>query len=372
MSIPGPSPFAWGVLDKFGKNAELISGFAHESFFFLNSKIYASLERGEDIQVNCGYLISFDTNAASHLRALFSGINSSSIQDLAAFLDHFDGNRLNWQILPYLLENLSLIMRHEIPTEVIETVAAVESLGDIDREYYQRTGTLRQRSPPQHLLTAAENTIRQFRSSMEKGGREILELREAIYVCILKAAQLQFYWPSRNEAFTKFKEMARFMDEELHCMMITVLKILWLWFSADPEAALFGPLQKGSPHLITKANNIAWDIFHLIRLPQEMVLPIEPGAFLIPYFLTFDKALNKLMRYCGMRLCLAEPRYLNPYTVQEVPIDPIVRFVGFLDEHFGYKYFSADANLRRIHWMDKAGPPNLSALRQHLERSLTS
>src|SRR5258706_8418441 len=109
LSIPGPCPFSVALPKRFGSKARLISPFAHDDLVFLNDEIYAQVMANRECTFKIMRSISFDTNAASYLRGLFAGRDDGVYQDMRNLLLHFQPNKVNWQVIPYLNENVENI-----------------------------------------------------------------------------------------------------------------------------------------------------------------------------------------------------------------------------------------------------------------------
>jgi hypothetical protein len=319
--------------------------------------------------IKASYLISFDSNAASHIRGLFEGKDGDGIRDLRELLIHFDENRMNWQIVPYLLE---ASVRSEEPLtskRVFETVLAATKLEDIDSKYFLETGKLRQRSEDESLYKKARFELERFEKNLSRS-EQLRHLYVSIYVCILKCADLELRNPGKRNRFEKMFSLVDFMHHKLHCMMTTILNLAWLWFSAEPEAVFFGRLNAPKRDLIEAGRNIAWDVFHLTRLPQECIQP-DGADFLVPYFLTFDRKLARVMKSCGLRLCLIHRHSNMPFTVYEAGFAPVLELLSEADSSCT-KYFCHSAHLYRAQKVTSGWRADLELLKKESEATLAS
>ncbi len=369
FSVPRASPFGNRVKSRFGTGAEVISAFAYDGYFFLNDRIFEDIRRGKKSDIKVSYLMSFDCNAASHVRALLRGIQgSSALHDMRELMLHFGGNHFNWQILPYLLET-SVQSEDQLTSQaVFETVLAATRLEDIDTEHFLKSGRLRQRTSDAAIYDKARNDLRRFQSNLALC-QPLKDLWQSIYVCVLKCAVLELSFPGPRYCAKKMIKFVEFMHEHLRSMMTTLLKLAYLWFHSAPEAGLFSPLSGTNPNLVKKAKNIAWDIYHLMRLPQECIQPND-ADFLIPYFLTFDQKLARLMKVCGLKLCLIQPDRNMPFSVQDVDIGPVLNFLSSVDLTFSGKYFTVDAHRSRAETLASGWQADLDGLMEKYEMEL--
>jgi hypothetical protein len=367
LSYPGRSPFHDSVRPLFGTHAHVTSAFAYDGLFFLNDQINNDFAAGRERPFPITYLMSFDTNASSHLRALVGGRISPATNDLRGLLKHFQGGRLNWQIIPYLFEN-----RHTLDRpEVLETILAAETLGAMDPDLFLRSGKFEPHLSARQLLAVATERLSHFRTSViTQQCRSYLEIWHLIHVVLLFMAILQLRWPGERHATMKLKEIIRFMDEKLNCMLMTMFALAAHWFHGDPRASILQPLQSRSPKVLIKARNIAWDIFHLIHLPTESAVPPPSASFLIPFFLTFDRCLNSVMEVCGVRSMLITRDRSMPFCVRATPVRPLLHELTADDEPFLARHLSVEANARRTEFLDSGKRPDLLALTAGLEKDL--
>jgi len=370
LSIPGQSPFGVKLPKSFGKTARLISTFANDDLFFLNEHIFSEMQAGRECTFPITYTVSFDTNAASYIRGLFKNQDSQAHQDIAKLLIHFHP-KLNWQVIPYLMENAESIVRGEHGQEIFETILAVERMEEVDIECLRQSGRLRILSDGNESLNRAANrlsyTARHFTNGLHL---TILERWEALYVALLFATLEQIHKPGAERAPKKLKELVKFMDREIHSIFLEFLFIAWDWFNNGKQTSIFNKLQKNAPNLLAKVRNIGWDIFHLTQMRQEATFHEKKEAFLVPFLLTFDQAFADLVSLCGLKSCLIEKTFDYPICFTNQDPDTVFNPAIGKDVEFMESYFSVDANARRGAWIDKNGRPNLSSVRQSLESEI--
>ena len=187
----------------------------------------------------------------THFRALIAGHEGPGAKDLKALLQHFYGRHPNWQILPYLTENLARIDSKE----VFETVLATEKLEDSDKEEFRNSGRLKQRSSDAELMKLVHKRLDGFPQRLTKPeSKWLLETWDSIYILLLYAAVLEARWPGKKRAEKKVKAFIKFMMEEIKCMFLNVFGITFGWFSGHPGTRLLDPLR--SRKLFTKLGNV--------------------------------------------------------------------------------------------------------------------
>ncbi len=285
------------------------------------------------------------------------------MSDLRALLHHFYGKHLNWQILPYLTENLARIQA----PEVIETVLATEKLEDSDKEEFLNNDVLRQKSPESALMQLVHKRLDGFPERMASpDSKWLLETWETIYILVLYMALLEARWPGTQRAEKKVKAFIKFMMEEIKCMFLNVFGIAFGWFSGHPRARLLNPLRSSSSDILAKARNIAWDIYHLQVLPLESAVPPRDKMFLLPSFLTFDRALLDLLDIFGLRLIFIQKGYQFPFCISARPFHLMLR-VAVSGEPDLQKHFLPEAVAARSAFHQTGDRAHLKVLRERLE-----
>lgn len=140
LSVPGRSPFGVRLPKRLEGGGRLVSTSAHDDLFFLNDHIYVEMRAGRECTFPITYTVSFDTNAASYLRGLLENHDSAAHKDLKRLLLHVYPHKLNWQVVPYLLENAEAIVtrKNDQATRGVSRLlryrlAGCEAGGGVDR-----------------------------------------------------------------------------------------------------------------------------------------------------------------------------------------------------------------------------------------------
>jgi hypothetical protein len=370
LSVPGQSPFGAKLPKNLGKTARLISAFAHDDLFFLNDHIFSEMQAGRACTFPITYTVSFDTNVASYIRGLFKDHDSQAHQDIVKLLLHFHP-KLNWQVIPYLMENAESIVRGEHGQAIFETILAIERLEEIDIEFLKQNGKFQLLSDGSESINRTVERLSSIARHFTNGLHfTFLKRWEALYVALLFTALEQIHKPGVERAPKKLKELVKFMDQEIHSIFLEFVFIAWNWFSNNKHASIFNKLQKNAPDLLGKIKNISWDIFHLIQIRQEATFLEKEQAFLVPFFLTFDQSFADLVSLSGLKSCLIDKTFIYPACFTNRDAETIFKPAIGGDIEFIDSYLSVDANARRTAWINKYGCPDLSLVRQKLESEL--
>jgi hypothetical protein len=130
LSHEEPSNLTVPVRRRFGPKLRLLSIFAYENLTVLNDRIFAETEECGTARFAIDFNVAFDANAASFLRNAFDQRDNSQARDLREFLSHFGGNRMNWDVRPYLHEHADSLVSND--SHIYETVLASERLAALD------------------------------------------------------------------------------------------------------------------------------------------------------------------------------------------------------------------------------------------------
>lgn len=371
VSHEEPSNLSMPVRQRFGQKLHRLSIFSYENLTVLNDRIFAETEQCGTATFAVDYNLAFDANAASFLRSAFDQRDNSQVRDLREFLSHFGGNRMNWDVRPYLHENADSLLSND--GHIYETVLASERLAALDVREFRKSGMLTTNVGVDELRRRTSIEMGDFCRNLSNGGRELIDhRRQSFYAAILYMTILQRSRPGKRDAVAKLKAMIEFMDEELSALFLMVLWAAWLWFSNDPRMGIFNTLQVGAKLPLERAANISWDIYHMNE-QHGMVMTSRKGAdVLIPAFLTADQNLGELWQAYPIRSCWAPGGLKHPYCEPAVDVAQELSRLLSDDPKFVARYFTHEARQRRVQRLTTGSAPSMAELIQRLEPQLCS
>jgi hypothetical protein len=369
VSHEEPSNLTVPVRRRFGQKLHLLSIFSYENLTVLNDRIFAETEQCGTARFAVDYNVAFDANAASFLRSAFDQRDNSQVRDLREFLSDFGGNRMNWDVRPYLHENADSLLSND--SHIYETVLASERLAALDVGEFKNSGMLTTNVGVDELRRRASIEMGEFCRNLSNGGRESIDhRRHSFYAAILCMTILQRSRPGKRGAISKLKAMIEFMDEELSALFLMVLWAAWLWFSNDPRMGIFNTLQAGAKLPLERAANISWDIYHMNE-QHGMVMTSRKGAdVLIPAFLTADHNLGELWQAYPIRSCWAPGGLKHPYCEPAIDMGQELSRLLSDDPKFVTRYFTIEARQRRVQRLTTGSAPSIAELIQKLEQQL--
>jgi hypothetical protein len=371
VSHDGSSNLTVPVRRRFGQKLHLLSIFAYENLTVLNDRIFAETEQCGTAGFAVDYNVAFDANAASFLRSAFDQRDNSQVRDLREFLSHFGGNRMNWDVRPYLHEHADSLLSND--SHIYETVLASERLAGLDVREFTSSGMLTTNVAMDELRSRASIVMGDFCRNLSNGGKELIDhRRRSFYAALLYMTILQRSRPGKRDAVPKLKAMLEFMDEEISALFLMVLWAAWLWFSDDPRMGIFNTLQAGAKFPLERAANISWDIYHMNE-QHGMVMTSRKGAdVLVPAFLTADQNLGELWQAYPIQSCWAPGGLKHPYCEPAINVGrELSRLLGD-DSTFAARYLSLEAHQRRVQRLTTGSAPSMAELIQRLEQRLCS
>ncbi|HVF71758.1 MAG TPA: hypothetical protein VM940_09120 [Chthoniobacterales bacterium] len=371
VSHEEPSNLAVPVRRRFGTKLCLLSIFAYENLTVLNDRIFAETAQCGTSTFGVDYNIAFDANAASFLRSAFDQRDNPQVTDLRQFLHHFGGNRMNWDVRPYLHEHADSLISND--RHIYETVLASERLAALDMRAFMNSGLLTTNIEMDDLHSRASIEMSDFCRNLSDGGKELIHHRQrSFYAMLLYMTILQRSRPRKRDAIPKLKAMIQFMDEDISALFLMLLWTAWLWFTADPRMRIFSPLQKSAKRPLERAANISWDIYHMTE-QHGMVMTSRKGAdVLVPAFLTADQDLGELWQAYPIQSCWTPGGLRHPYCAPAIDVGrKFSRLLGN-DSTFVARYLSLEAHQRRVHRLTAGSPPSITELIRRLESKLCS
>jgi hypothetical protein len=172
---------------------------------------------------------------------------------------------------------------------------------------------------------------------------------------LLKLALLELRDPGRASAKRKLGEFVRFMDEEVGAISIFHVVLAEERFKGGHRAALLDHFTGGAKGLVRRARNVSWDLFHRQHLYQEAAYVPARAEFLVPYFLTFDKALATAFDLFPVKACLVAPNLGFPQTFHADAVENLMKTLIADSDHLS-RYFNPEASARRIKRLHEDAP----------------
>lgn len=369
LSVPEPSEARWAARVNFPAGGYLRSVFAHDKLLFASDEILERMAHDDTVTLALDYTIGFDSNAAQYLRTLVegSGNDRPDIINFRTTLRTLTGTRMNWELMPFLIEHAQAIRTGRDADYIWRLVYASEYFHRCDNRHFADTGELRLRATAEEVTNATQHALVDWLRVLSVDGLAGYHGQHLmIQVLLIKAALLRHAQPAAASTARNLEEFLEFMCEEVGC------NLPWMLWAA---AGLFGiggrfePLRKLTcppGRCVEQARNIAWDIVHYM-IRRDLAKPIgRGGSFMVPYTLTFDRGLAEFFDGQPQRSCLLHPEREFPqfFADRNIEGDVLSRFPEL--SNVAGRHLTMNAHAARVARIRAEGPRDLRPLLQQL------
>jgi len=304
------SPFHFPARTNLPGGGLLRSVFASNYLHFLSDDLLVNQQvcRGTR-EITASYSVSFDSNTASYLRSIALGRSNDDVKATISFLGTvFGGVRFRWDYFPYLLERADDLLEGHDLNFIFETVLGCELLAACDAAELSKNGSLAVSVDEKEIERRAKSQIDSWKMGLGTGLiQEIRHRLNIFYIFVLKSVSIQLKRPKQKDAPAKLEELLEFLGDSLGCIPQLTASSALQFFTKGPAFRPFQKLASRNPDLKKKAMNVAWDILHLQFGHEFTGFHGTNGAFLVRYFLTFDRPLAELFDTFPQRSCLICP-----------------------------------------------------------------
>lgn len=303
----------------------LRSVFRHSNLWFVSHDILAAMFGPEqNVNLPVDYTIGFDINAAEFLRAMIEGRNQGIVEAFRSAARQLAGRRFNWDLGPYLMERAARLRDGEaIDLECMwRTVVASERFGACDQAHFAKTGEIVPQISENGILRKAQDLLAGWDQQLKYSGfTHVREQHRLFYLMALQMAWLEQRYPGRRSSRRKLVEFIAFMDREISAMFHNIIWAAGRFFELGGQFRPLSKLTSRGKKLLPNAENVAWDLHHFTMRRDFVNVTGYDGAFLVPYFLTFDRGLAELLDGFPQRSCLLSPHRGFPQFFGEVDFD---------------------------------------------------
>jgi len=294
------------------------------------------------------YTITFDTNFASYVDKVVRGESLNVQQDeVMQVIDDILYNDLNFDPMFYLVENIkkaypiALGMKNDeissphkfwdlLDEGFRQNIVSLQLFKNFDCQHYRKLRKLKFNISYEEAVTRSINLTYKFYASSE--GQELVShfllLQKAILLQLLAILKIQF--SSNRGARNKTREFLEFIQKEwVYYDRETI--VAHKYFKDSKTIRVLEGVKKGArTNLWGKIDNLAWDMT-APRFMERTIALQEPGTFMVPFSLTFDRNLRELIRCYPVKAAI-----INRRSEGVVPI-PLFSTRGYFEKE-GYWY----------------------------------
>nr|WP_288467075.1 hypothetical protein [uncultured Pseudomonas sp.] len=243
------------------------------------------------------YSISLDTQALSYLEPYMGGNTSRLPKDFEEVFKFIAADNVFVDPLPYTLENMKNLSNPEKAENIFKKIKSYEILRDIDAEMLAARGVVNSKLTDGEIeKKAQESMARMYMNLDDDNFMGTLSSRHRFMYCqLLKMAVINL----RNDLGTPFLKTRCFLDfcdQSLGSMGAREMAVAKEYFSRGQEFRFFGKIQKNKKDILKILDGMAWDLWHVRQLEQNMTITLDSRArYFFPSLLTFDKRFVEVM-----------------------------------------------------------------------------
>lgn len=188
-----------------------------------------------------------------------------------------------------------------------QNLVSLQLFRDVDCQHYQKSRKLKFNISYEEALGRSIDFTYQFYASPER--QELITfflfLQKTILFQLLAILKIQF--SSKRGAKNKTREFLEFVQKEgVYFDRETIAA--HKYFHDSKTIRIFESVNRGTQtDLWGKIDNLAWDMT-APRFMETMIALQEPGTFMVPFFLTFDRNLRELIRCYPVKAAIIDRR----------------------------------------------------------------
>lgn len=345
------------------------------SVYFISDNIYENMYLGGKHNLVLDSSITLDTNFASYISSFINRKNISNYKEVINIINQLLQKNVNFDYLYYLAENYKLVFDivkknhdidsfwEEINPHMRENLTCLKLFESINREEFKlnlnTTPTLSRKQAEDEAKDLAYEFYYVTHISL------IEQIKKRFYttkIMLYKTIDLKF--SSNKSAKNKTKLLIEFMMETLGVYASRDLYMSVKYFNNQNNIPILNKLNKSknfdSQSFKKKVDNISWDL--MIPRFIEVIASYEKNAdFYIPFFLTFDTHLKKILDSYKAKIFIYEN---DKVSLTIIPTWEISSYLHKAIDESSARFFTKNAVRNR-----RAGTLSLGHLESLLRRT---
>jgi hypothetical protein len=283
--------------------------FETDKLYFIEDKLLEEMFTNKPYRVNFSidYSIMFDTNFSSYIHKFVSGLAITGTRNnIYIAIDLLIRKEFQFDYIFYMIENYynhfhnsvdDQNTKQENQTKIHNNIVSLELFKSIDKEEYCSSGKLKYNISKHEASLNADQLFNDFYIS--DMGRKVLNQYITLHDCIVLflIGVLRIRFQSSKSPHNKLAELFDYVDNVVGVYLDRETIVAHKFFENPKSVHILSNLNKGMKRekLYKSINNIAWD-FTVPRIMEHLIQIGGEGRFFIPFFLSNDQNLRKLLR----------------------------------------------------------------------------
>jgi len=327
--------------------------FETNQIYFINDQIFENMYFGGEHQVLLDSSIMLDTNLCTYISSFMNRKNIPNYQEVVNIINQILKPRINFDFIYYLVENYKQIFdiidkKHSMNSfwnalnpHMRENLISLMLFKSIDRELFSRTMCTEPKISKKEAEEQAKDLAYDFYLKSHPEIVEQLQKRFLITkIMLYKTIYTKF--SSKKSPSNKSKELIRFMIEDMGVYVSRDLYMAISYFNSPDKIPILNKINKSKNfnkgEFNNKVDNIAWDLM-IPRFVELIASHGGKGDFLIPFFLTFDTHLEKLLDSYKAKIFIYEN---DKFSLTSIPSWQTSQFLHQAIDAHSQKYFIKD------------------------------
>lgn len=263
--------------------------------------------QGDKVNIIADATINLDSNILSMLRGSQYSLQNQDFMDFAEFIGR---NQIQLNAMPYFLEasmNTFAMKELENVRKCLLNYFCFSRMCNENKFYSEYMPQLED----EYRANRAYQQMLDNRKNIRNDEKEMIN---AIRCFLLKIYIIEF--SSKKSAENKLLQLMEFVNNELGSYWENgVLLAYWYFYKQKEVVKFFSKVKPNSRSKTKDVEGMAWDIFHLWNIPEQMFnMWKKTRKINVVYLATHDRALAAIARLNPIgRLCFCKDQYHAKY-----------------------------------------------------------
>ncbi|ENO0518919.1 hypothetical protein ACAC16_004239 [Escherichia albertii] len=288
---------------EFSNGAAIISLFDSDRVWVLDNNTINEMYENGASHFPIDYSISLDTMSLSYLEPYINGRHSALPSDFKEVFDFISDENVNVDPMLYQIENSENLSSDYNLTRIYKKIKAYEFLRNFNSTLYLREGVISSTVSEQELEIRAQKAISKLLHSNtgKNNSSESNVLFNIVSSFLFKMILIQHIM-KKESLENKLLELLHFSHYDMKTFCFRELLIAKRYFEEGDRFPFFNKIKINGRNLLTVANGMAWDLFHIRYLEKVLAVNGENNArYFFPAILTFDKRFIDLLKMNSLK-----------------------------------------------------------------------
>ncbi|RRJ66068.1 hypothetical protein EHV15_26495 [Paenibacillus oralis] len=282
----------------------IVPYFPSSKLYFFSENIVTSMLNGGDVPIAIDYTVMFDSNFTTYVHKFINNIPLVGVSnDFYVLIDEILKKQWNFDYSFYLLENYKTLIGDKNIKEskqysaILANVKSLELFKNVDSNYYKKTGKIKflisneiaERSATEHCESYY------FSEEIKIILNQYYITKQFILLTLIAIVRIKF--EDNRSADNKMISYFDFVSEHVGLNLERETLLAYEYFKNSSNLYILRRISRKTKkeEIFEILDNISWD-FMIPRVMESNMSYMGEGDFLIPYFLSFDDGLIKLLK----------------------------------------------------------------------------